>query len=242
MLNVLIEVSLFNVIPAFLMQFKVQLFRSAIVIYFVETSLSFDHSLPTHNTAVLTGFQGVWRGSLTSTLSGLSPIHWHSLCYRCVHFLLRSIGSNLYGEGLVNQVILDFLLGIENCPHFLITDLWSPSPVLLHPPSPYFVDPPPLTLIALSCTFSPSFWNHWQDINHPWYNAICLDVSEHSKITISFFREVQTFEEAFSYACPKFISPVPPNFDAPPANFNRVNELLFVRTQNSKLISFTDIL
>ena len=59
MLKVLIEVSLFHMIPGFLMQFKVQLFRSAIVIYFAETSLSFDHSLPTYNTAVLTGFLGV---------------------------------------------------------------------------------------------------------------------------------------------------------------------------------------
>lgn len=33
--------------------------------------------------------------------------------------------------------------------------------------------------------------------------------------------DLQTFEEGFSYACPKFISPVPPNFDAPPANFSR---------------------
>lgn len=33
--------------------------------------------------------------------------------------------------------------------------------------------------------------------------------------------DIQIFEELFSYACPKFISPVPPNFDAPPANFSR---------------------
>ncbi|KXJ28540.1 eukaryotic translation initiation factor 3 subunit L [Exaiptasia diaphana] len=32
--------------------------------------------------------------------------------------------------------------------------------------------------------------------------------------------DLQAFEECFSYACPKFISPVPPNFDAP-ANYNR---------------------
>lgn len=31
----------------------------------------------------------------------------------------------------------------------------------------------------------------------------------------------QVYEEAFSFACPKFISPVPPNYDASPANFNR---------------------
>ena len=41
-------------------------------------------------------------------------------------------------------------------------------------------------------------------------------------LPFSFNRNLQTFEESFSYACPKFISPVPPNFDAPPANFNRV--------------------
>ena len=38
-----------------------------------------------------------------------------------------------------------------------------------------------------------------------------------------FHRDMQMFEESFSYSCPKFISPVPPNFDAPPANFNRVS-------------------
>ncbi|EDO38083.1 predicted protein [Nematostella vectensis] len=33
--------------------------------------------------------------------------------------------------------------------------------------------------------------------------------------------DLQMFEECFSYSCPKFVSPVPPNFDAPPANYNR---------------------
>ena len=64
------------------------------------------------------------------------------------------------------------------------------------------------------------------------------------KITILFFRDVQIFEEAFSYACPKFISPVPPNFDAPPANFNRVSELVVFNEKISKfkLISFAVML
>jgi translation initiation factor 3 subunit L len=30
--------------------------------------------------------------------------------------------------------------------------------------------------------------------------------------------DVSVFEECFSYSCPKFISPIPPNYDAPPAN------------------------
>ena len=47
------------------------------------------------------------------------------------------------------------------------------------------------------------------------------------KVNVFFFhRDMQTFEESFSYACPKFISPVPPNFDAPPANFSRVSILI----------------
>ena len=62
------------------------------------------------------------RGSFTnSTFSSLSSIH--SLCYSFVQFLSRSLGANLYAEGLVNQVILDILLVIEKCPHSPITDL-----------------------------------------------------------------------------------------------------------------------
>jgi len=30
--------------------------------------------------------------------------------------------------------------------------------------------------------------------------------------------DTSVFEECFSYSCPKFISPIPPNYDAPPAN------------------------
>ncbi|XP_064619382.1 eukaryotic translation initiation factor 3 subunit L-like [Lineus longissimus] len=33
--------------------------------------------------------------------------------------------------------------------------------------------------------------------------------------------EMSEFENSFSYACPKFLSPVPPNYDAPPANFHK---------------------
>ena len=49
---------------------------------------------------------------------------------------------------------------------------------------------------------------------------------------------MQTFEESFSYACPKFISPVPPNFDAPPANFSRVSTKLFVNVKTRCLNPF----
>lgn len=37
--------------------------------------------------------------------------------------------------------------------------------------------------------------------------------------------EMSEFENSFSYACPKFLSPVPPNYDAPPANFHKVKSL-----------------
>jgi len=32
--------------------------------------------------------------------------------------------------------------------------------------------------------------------------------------------DTAVFEECFSFSCPKFISPIPPNYDAPPANFH----------------------
>jgi translation initiation factor 3 subunit L len=30
------------------------------------------------------------------------------------------------------------------------------------------------------------------------------------------------FETSFSFACPKFLSPVPPNYDAAPVNFHKI--------------------
>ena len=71
---------------------------------------------------------------------------------------------------------------------------------------------------------------HWKNCGFDLSKS--LSIHEHQLyVVINFFqlflpfssnRNLQTFEESFSYACPKFISPVPPNFDAPPANFNRV--------------------
>lgn len=35
--------------------------------------------------------------------------------------------------------------------------------------------------------------------------------------------DTSVFEESFSYACPKFISPIPPNYDSPPVNSHLVS-------------------
>ena len=41
--------------------------------------------------------------------------------------------------------------------------------------------------------------------------------------------EKKVFEDMFAYACPKFISPIPPDYDSLPENYNKVgvsNKLL----------------
>ena len=37
-----------------------------------------------------------------------------------------------------------------------------------------------------------------------------------------FFRDLKMFEDMFMFACPKFISPVPPDYDSLPENYNKV--------------------
>ena len=34
--------------------------------------------------------------------------------------------------------------------------------------------------------------------------------------------EKKVFEDMFGYACPKFISPIPPDYDSLPENYNKV--------------------
>ena len=34
--------------------------------------------------------------------------------------------------------------------------------------------------------------------------------------------EKKMFEDMFAYACPKFISPIPPDYDSLPENYNKV--------------------
>ena len=34
--------------------------------------------------------------------------------------------------------------------------------------------------------------------------------------------ELKTFEDMFSFACPKFMSPIPPDYDSLPENYNKV--------------------
>ena len=36
--------------------------------------------------------------------------------------------------------------------------------------------------------------------------------------------EKKVFEDMFAYACPKFISPIPPDYDSLPENYNKVGE------------------
>lgn len=37
------------------------------------------------------------------------------------------------------------------------------------------------------------------------------------------FSDLQEFEQCFSFACPKFLSPVPPNYDAMTDQFHKVS-------------------
>ncbi len=67
--------------------------------------------------------------------------------------------------------------------------------------------------------------------------AICLvlhpmriDESVHSQLREKFGDkmlrlqkgEMQEFENCYSFACPKFLSPVPPNYDTAPINLHKV--------------------
>lgn len=53
--------------------------------------------------------------------------------------------------------------------------------------------------------------------------------------------DTSVFEECFSFACPKFISPIPPNYDNPPANshldpFNLQLRMFMVEVQQQSII------
>merc|ERR1712034_136514 len=53
--------------------------------------------------------------------------------------------------------------------------------------------------------------------------------------------DTSVFEESFSFACPKFISPIPPNYDNPPANshldpFNLQLRMFKVEVQQQSII------
>jgi len=53
--------------------------------------------------------------------------------------------------------------------------------------------------------------------------------------------DISVFEECFSYSCPKFISPIPPNYDAPPANchmepFNLQLRMFMVEVQQQSIV------
>lgn len=186
----------------------------------------------------------VWGGSPTSTLPNLSLIH--SFCCHFVHLFIKVLRNKFVCGGAHLLSHCGRPAGHRKYPWIVQKQsegVWAHPPLpptLITPLPPYSYNPPPPYSYG-PVTFSPSFWNHRKDMSHPWFKANCLDVYEHLKITISFYRDVQTFEEAFSYACPKFISPVPPNFDAPPANFNRVSKFIVSNDKRNrvKLISFT---
>ena len=42
--------------------------------------------------------------------------------------------------------------------------------------------------------------------------------------------EKKVFEDMFAYACPKFISPIPPDYDSLPENYNKVCTCMEVMT------------
>ena len=42
------------------------------------------------------------------------------------------------------------------------------------------------------------------------------------------FREMLEFEQSFYFACPKFLSPVPPNYDETSVNYHKVSIVISV--------------
>lgn len=62
-----------------------------------------------------------------------------------------------------------------------------------------------------------------------------IDESVHSQLREKFADrmlrmqkgDVQEFEQSYQFACPKFLSPVPPNYDTTTATFNKVWVALF---------------
>lgn len=69
------------------------------------------------------------------------------------------------------------------------------------------------TLLAIALTLSP------QRIDENVHGQLREKCGE--KLQRLQRSDLAAFEECYSYACPKFVSPVPPNFDAPPTNYNR---------------------
>ena len=48
--------------------------------------------------------------------------------------------------------------------------------------------------------------------------------------------DLKTFEDMFTFACPKFMSPVPPDYDILPENYNKVmTSLLTLRMTGQQL-------
>ena len=45
------------------------------------------------------------------------------------------------------------------------------------------------------------------------------------------------FEQSFSFACPKFLSPVPPNYEAMIQNFHKVSCRIYTLTVNNLINS-----
>jgi translation initiation factor 3 subunit L len=86
--------------------------------------------------------------------------------------------------------------------------------------------------------------------------ALCLvlhpmriDESVHSQLREKFADkmlrmqkgDIQEFETSFSFACPKFLSPVPPNYDAPPANFHKEPMMQQLKVFEDEVIQQTQL-
>ena len=52
--------------------------------------------------------------------------------------------------------------------------------------------------------------------------------------------EKKMFEDMFAYACPKFISPIPPDYDSLPENYNKVGGSYRVDDENPCNFLFQD--
>ena len=57
-------------------------------------------------------------------------------------------------------------------------------------------------------------------------NTFCICSTEKYILYILPIRDTKEFESSFQFACPKFLSPVPPNYDAPQTNYHKEPFLL----------------
>ena len=58
-------------------------------------------------------------------------------------------------------------------------------------------------------------------------NSQLRELRFQDKLTRLQSRDVKAYEEMFLYACPKFLSPIPPDYESLPENYNKASHKRF---------------